>query len=185
MRPGVRIGVDVGSVRVGVARSDATGTLAVPVETVHRGPGDVRRIVELAGEYDAIEVLVGLPLGLDGRRGAAAASAMAFADELASALTLRVVAEADSSATGRSDLAPATIGALGPDDGMVLGGIPVRLVDERLSTVSATRDLRAAGRSARSGRAVVDQAAAVVIVTYALDCERATGLPCGELLQET
>lgn len=159
MRPGVRLGIDVGSVRVGVARSDASATLAVPVETVRRGPGDVQRIAELVGEYEAMEVLVGLPLGLDGRPGAAAEHARRFAVELAAVL-------------------PVPPGSPG-------SRIPVRLVDERLSTVTATRGLREAGRNSRSGRAVVDQAAAVVIVTYALDSERATGLPCGQLLQES
>lgn len=151
VRSGVRIGVDVGSVRVGVARSDATGTLAVPVTTLARGSDDLAELAQLVAQYEALEVLVGLPLGLDGREGKAAGAARSYARELA--------------------------GALG-------SGTPVRLVDERLSTVSATRDLQAAGRTSRTSRAVVDQAAAVVIVTYALDRERATGVPTGELVVE-
>jgi len=62
--------------------------------------------------------------------------------------------------------------------------VPVRLVDERLTTVSATRDLRAAGRTSRNSRAVVDQAAAVAIVQYAVDLERASGDAPGILVQE-
>jgi putative Holliday junction resolvase len=58
--------------------------------------------------------------------------------------------------------------------------VPVRLVDERLSTVSATRDLRSAGVRGRAQRGVVDQAAAVVFLQAALDQERSTGLPPGE-----
>ncbi len=150
MRPGVRIGVDVGSVRIGVARTDATATLAVPVETVTRGEGDVARIAALVAEHEAIEVIVGLPLGMSGRPGAAAAAARDFAEEL--------------------------VPAVAP--------IGVRLVDERLTTVAATRDLRAAGRSARRSRAVVDQAAAVIIVQYAVDSERATGRAPGIPVQE-
>lgn len=150
MRAGVRIGVDVGTVRIGVARSDASGTLAVPVETVRRGEGDLARIGELVVEHGAIEVIVGLPLGMDGRRGAASRAAADFARALAP----------------------------------VIAPVPIRLVDERLSTVSASRDLRAAGRTARTGRSVVDQAAAVVIVQYAVDAERATGHAPGSLLQE-
>jgi putative Holliday junction resolvase len=152
MRPGVRIGVDVGSVRIGVARSDATATLAVPVTTVSRGPGDIAALAGLVAEHEAIEVVVGLPLAMSGRPGPAAQAARLFARELAA--------------------------ALGP-------AVPVRLVDERLTTVSATRNLREAGRRSRNSRAVVDQAAAVVIVTYALDRERATGAPTGELVQES
>ena len=64
MRSGVRIGVDVGTVRIGVARSDLHGMLATPVETVPRGDGDLARIVAIAGELEAFEIVVGLPLAL-------------------------------------------------------------------------------------------------------------------------
>jgi putative Holliday junction resolvase len=150
MRPGVRIGIDVGSVRIGVARTDPSGVLAVPVETVPRGPGDLERIGQLVAEHEALEVVVGLPLSLSGRSGRAAQAARTFA----------------------RDLAP------------LVAPVPVRLVDERLSTVSATQGLREAGRGSRSSRAVVDQAAAVVIVQYAVDHERATGHAPGTLVQE-
>ena len=60
--------------------------------------------------------------------------------------------------------------------------IPVRLVDERLTTVTATRGLRESGVRGRKGRAVVDQAAAVVILQNALDAERASGRPPGTLV---
>ena len=59
-------------------------------------------------------------------------------------------------------------------------GVPVRLVDERMTTAEATRGLQAAGRNSRSGRSVIDQAAAVIIVQHALDTERATGTPPGD-----
>ena len=150
MRPGVRIGIDVGSVRIGVARTDPAAMLAVPVETVSRGEGDLARIAALVSEHGAVEVVVGLPLSMSGKPGPAAALAREFAVLLAP----------------------------------VVAPVPVRLVDERLSTVSATRDLRAAGRSSRTSRAVVDQAAAVVIVQYAVDRERATGRAPGTLVQE-
>jgi putative Holliday junction resolvase len=57
----------------------------------------------------------------------------------------------------------------------------VRLVDERLTTVTATRGLRESGVRGRRSRAVVDQAAAVVILQNALDAERASGRPPGHL----
>ncbi|MFW8745650.1 Holliday junction resolvase RuvX, partial [Mesorhizobium japonicum] len=57
--------------------------------------------------------------------------------------------------------------------------VPVRLVDERLSTVSAQRELHRSGRSARTSRAVIDQVAAVIILQNALDSERAAGRPPG------
>ena len=60
--------------------------------------------------------------------------------------------------------------------------IPVRLVDERLTTVTATRGLRESGVRGRKSRAVVDQAAAVVILQNALDAERGSGRPPGTLV---
>jgi putative Holliday junction resolvase len=63
--------------------------------------------------------------------------------------------------------------------------VPVRLVDERLSTVSAEAMLRDQGRKGAKRRAVVDQAAAVVILQHALDTERASGTAPGELVERT
>ena len=65
---------------------------------------------------------------------------------------------------------------------LAAGGIPVRLVDERLSTVSAQSALRASGRSSKQSRSVIDQAAAVVILQHALDAERASGAAPGSVL---
>ena len=151
MRWGVRLGLDPGDARIGVARSDPTGFLASPVETVRRGRGDVRRIALLAAEHEAVEVVVGLPRSLSGGEGPAAVKTRAWAEGLA------------------ARLAP----------------LPVRLVDERLTTVSAEAMLRDRGVKGRERRAVVDQAAAVVILQQALDTERATGTPPGEVIAGT
>jgi putative Holliday junction resolvase len=150
VRRGVRLGVDVGEVRIGVARSDPDGLIATPVETVPRGTGDLERLRAIAEEEAAVEVVVGLPRSLSGGEGPAAAKARAFAAELAQAL-----------AVARQPL-------------------PVRLCDERLSTVTADSVLRGQGRKGPRRRAVVDQAAAVVILQNALDTERTTGRPPGE-----
>jgi len=147
MRPGVRLGVDVGTVRIGVARSDPHGVLATPLETVRRGTGDLARIAQLAVEHAVTEIVVGLPIALSGKETASTADARRFARELA-----------------RTQ------------------GSPVRLVDERLSSVSANAALKAAGRSARDSRAVVDQAAAVIILQYALDFERSAEQPPGAVV---
>jgi putative holliday junction resolvase len=152
-RPGVRLGIDVGSVRVGVAASDPAGSLATPIETLRRPADaanrpDLARIAALVAERGAVEVVVGLPLSLSGARGAAAHTAFAYAQEVAS----------------------------------VVSPIPVRVVDERLSTVTAHGQLQAAGVRSRAGRAVVDQAAAVVILQSALDGERSTGAAPGEIV---
>ena len=132
MRAGVRLGLDPGDARIGVARSDPSGVLATPVETVRRGRGDLARIAALADEEGAIEVIVGLPRSLSGGEGPAAAKVREFA----AALVRRI--------------AP----------------IPVRLYDERLTTVSAEAMLRDRGRKGseatgggRPGRGRADPAA--------------------------
>jgi putative Holliday junction resolvase len=135
---GVRLGIDVGTVRVGVAASDPEGRLAFPVATVARGPQAAGEVARLASERGAVVVFVGLPLSFAGREGPSAIDARAFAVEVAERT-----------------------------------GLVVRLIDERLSTVSAARALRAAGMSARRQRSVVDQQAAVVILGNALDTEKA------------
>ncbi|OBH09318.1 MULTISPECIES: Holliday junction resolvase RuvX [unclassified Mycobacterium] len=144
---GRRMGVDVGSVRIGVACSDPDGILATPVETVRRDRSGkhVRRLAELAAELGAVEVVVGLPRTLADRTGPSALDAMELADTL----------------------------------GQRIAPTPVRLADERLTTVSAQRSLRAAGVRAREQRAVIDQAAAVAILQSWLDQRRAT-LAAGE-----
>jgi putative holliday junction resolvase len=151
LRTGVRLGIDVGDVRIGVATSDPSGLIATPVETVARGDGDLARLRVLAVEHGAVEAVVGLPRSLSGGEGPAAAKVRGFAGQLAEVLA--------------GD------------------GIEVRLCDERLSTVSAEAVLREQGRKGRKRRAVVDQAAAVVILQNALDTERGTGHPGGELVR--
>lgn len=65
----------------------------------------------------------------------------------------------------------------------IIAPVTVRLVDERLTTVSAHRSLHEAGLREKSFRGVVDQAAAVVILEQALAAERSTGTPAGERVQ--
>lgn len=146
IRPGRRLGVDVGKARIGVAVCDRDGLLATPVETVPRAQGsDVRRIVELADEYDVLEIVVGLPLSMSGDDTPSTADARGFAELLAEHRA-------------------------------------VRLVDERLSTVTAQRGLHQAGRNTKKSRAVIDQAAAVIILQHALDHERASSAAPGATL---
>jgi putative Holliday junction resolvase len=148
VRAGVRLAVDVGSVRVGVARCDPGGILASPLTVVRSGRGDLDELTALAASTGAIEVIVGLPTSLSGREGAAAATARRFAGELA--------------------------GRLAP--------VPVRLFDERFTTTQAHDALRRGGKDSRARRSVVDAAAAAVLLQAALDSERATGLPPGQLV---
>ncbi len=158
-RRGVRLGVDVGDVRIGVARCDPDGMIATPVETVRRGQGDLARLAAIVAEEGAIEVVVGLPVSMSGRDGPAAVKARAFAADLDSVL---------NPGTVRTGGEPAS------------RAVPVRLLDERLTTVSAERVLRERGRKGSKQRSVVDQAAAVVILQHAIDTERSTGRPPGQ-----
>jgi len=151
VREGVRLAVDVGSVRVGVARSDPGGILASPVTVLRSGPGKMDELAALAASVAAIEVIVGLPTSLSGRDGAAATAARSFAAELA--------------------------GRLAP--------VPVRLVDERFTTTQAHDALRRSGKDSRARRQVVDAAAAAVLLQAALDTERATGRPPGQLVAQS
>lgn len=148
MRAGVRLGVDVGSVRIGVARCDPGGLLASPLDTVRRGAGDLTELVRLAAENEVIEVVVGLAIGLRGAEGKAAADGRRFATALA--------------------------GRLAP--------VPVRLVDERFTTVLAHAALQQGGLDSRARRQAVDKAAAALLLQGALDAERATGEPAGQLV---
>lgn len=83
MRPGVRLALDVGQARIGVASCDPAGLLATPLATVRRGRGDRAELARLAAERAAIEVIVGLPTTLAGREGSSAADARRFAAALA------------------------------------------------------------------------------------------------------
>ena len=85
MRQGVRIGVDVGTVRIGIARTDPEGILAVPVETVKRQDdgSELARILEIIDEFDAIEIVVGLPRHLKGAEGISAKGARRYARRIA------------------------------------------------------------------------------------------------------
>lgn len=148
-RTGVRVALDWGAARIGVAACDARGTLAYPVETI--APASdldaVRaRLAAILAEYEPIELVLGLPRHLKGVEGAAADGVRTRAAWLTEQF-----------------------------------GLPIRLVDERLTTVLAAQQLHAAGRPAKKQRSMIDQAAAVAILNQALETERHTGAPAGEL----
>ncbi|MDR1768010.1 MAG: Holliday junction resolvase RuvX [Propionibacteriaceae bacterium] len=130
----MRLALDWGKARIGVAACDAAEVLAYPVETVQAGPGANARIAELVAEYEPGEVVVGLPVALDGAEREAAGYVRERVEELRP----------------------------------LLGRVPVRFVDERLTTATAARRLHQVGRSAKRQRGVIDQAAAVAILEQAL-----------------
>lgn len=135
---GRRLGVDVGSVRVGTSLSDPGAFLATPLVTLQRDAkrgSDLTELVRLVAEHDVVEVVVGLPRTLAGRHGPAAEAAAAYAAALAERIS----------------------------------PVPVRLSDERLTTVVVSRVLAQRGVKGKKQRAVVDQAAAVEILQSWLD----------------
>lgn len=152
-RCGVRIALDVGAVRIGIAKCDPAATLSTPVATFKRSKdesADMRKLVALLEEYEPIEIVIGLPLTLSGEYGPAATKINDFVQKLAK-----------------------------------LTAIPLRLVDERMSTAAAQRGLHDAGRSTRTSRSVIDQAAAVLILESAIDQEKNTGRPAGRVFPRT
>lgn len=136
------LGVDLGSKRIGIAVSDSAGTMAVPLETVHRSRTwsvDHREIAALAEESEVEVVVVGLPLSLDGSAGPAVRRTRKEVAALRCTLS-----------------------------------VPVETYDERLSTVQAERSLRDAAVGPKQRRAVIDAAAAAVILQGWLDHRRGT-----------
>lgn len=143
---GRRMGVDVGNARVGVSLCDPDGILATPLKTLRRDlkKDSDRRVLRKLIEVNAVtEVFVGLPKTMRGGDSASTVMATEYAEKLVQELAEE-----------------------GKD-------IPVWLVDERLTTVSAHRALYEAGMSSRDFKTVVDQAAAVNILQFALDTLKA------------
>ncbi len=150
---GVKVGIDVGMARVGVAVSDRDGRLATPVRTLSRDKKrnrDIFLLVRNLEELAAVEVFVGLPRNLSGTESASTQMAREYASALVRA-----------------------IDSAGLD-------VPVRLIDERLTTVSAHRSLRQAGLNSKNHRKVVDQVAAVEILQHAIDMQRNLERDVGE-----
>jgi putative Holliday junction resolvase len=132
-------------VRIGLARSDALGMMAVPLDAIAAGTEAIASVLGAIEEWAAVDVFVGLPLHLSGAEGAAAVTARDWAGQLAERTA-----------------------------------VPVRLIDERLSTVQAQRALHAGGRSTRQSRSVIDSASAVIVLQSVLEQEQRSGLVPGE-----
>ena len=134
----MRLALDWGRARVGVAACDPLGTLAYPVETLDARRDPWRRLAQLVAEYEPVEVVLGWPRNLAGAEGPAVEAMRAVHAQL--------------------------VGAVAP--------VPVVLVDERMSTVEASRKLAAAGKDSRARRGIIDQMAAVGILEQALERRR-------------
>ncbi|MBE1513534.1 Holliday junction resolvase RuvX [Nesterenkonia halotolerans] len=147
-RAGVRLGVDVGEARVGLAASDPDALVATPVMTLrrdHNRASDLKMLLKIIRERKVSAIYVGLPLSLSGAETLSTEKARDYAQQLA-----QLLKEAEIAAG-------------------------VYLVDERLSTVSAAEKMRASGVTSREQRDRIDQAAAVEILTHAMDLRQAWG----------
>jgi len=134
------LALDVGAVRIGVALSDETGTLASGLVTLRAaGPRkDAQAVSRLVREHEVGEVVVGLPLRLDGTLGSRGEEVLAFVERLRRVLQ-----------------------------------VPVVTRDERLTSVAAGERLAEAGVRRRDRKALLDEAAAALILQEHLDARRA------------
>lgn len=148
MRKGVRIALDLGGRRIGVAKCDPDGILCSPLALWE--PADDTELLGLIqsciSELSPIEIVVGLPVDLRGNEARAATEVLLRVEGFGSAVQT-----------------------------------PIRLVDERFTTVTARSGLQAAGLSSRQDKARIDAAAASVLLEHTLESERRTGQPPGRL----
>lgn len=157
-RAGVRLGIDVGDARVGLAASDPDALIATPVMTLRRDPNrssDLTMLITIIRDRQARAVYVGLPISLSGSETLSTQKARDYAGQLAG-----MIAAAEL-----------------PTE--------VYLIDERLSTVSAATKMRASGVASKDQRTRIDQAAAVEILTHALDLRQSWGREPGSPVSPT
>ena len=156
---GVRVGIDAGKARIGVAKSDPDGLIASAYATVKyqaENPADtVAELLALFSEIDPVVVYLGYPLLLSGAAGAA----VDFVEEFAALLVN----------TRNSHF---------PEQKFQL-----RFLDERLTTVSAHARLTSVGKSRKQQKGVVDEVAASIILESALAVERAQNRRAGRVFE--
>lgn len=135
------LALDPGAKRIGVAISDPSGVVAQSLKFVEktRGPGWATEVESLVAEYQVAEVIVGLPLNMDGSEGPAAAEVMRLVQVLRTRLK-----------------------------------VPVKVWDERLTTVAAQRMFRETGVKMHRAKKRMDGVAAALILQGYLD-HRAKG----------
>ena len=147
MRFGVRFALDLGAVRIGVAKSDPSGMLASPY-SVWSAESILTELENLIAEHSPLEIYIGLPKDLSGRDAIAATAVRAQAHTLKNRFP----------------------------------GMHFLLVDERMTTAEARKQLQQAGYNTKTDRQLIDAAAATVLLQAALEAERIQGTPRGEAL---
>lgn len=151
---GVRLGIDVGTVRIGVAKSDQDQIMALPVATLaNSGTAEIsdeaiEKAFEIISDIQPQVVYVGKPISLSSNETKSTQMAIEFAHKLANQVSQTP--------------------------------ITIRLLDERLTTVSAQAQLHAAGKNSKQGKNVIDQVAAIVLLDHAMSIEKTTGTLAGE-----
>lgn len=153
--PGVRLGVDYGAVRIGLAKSDISATLSSPLMTISRkSPGvpvtdenerSWQSVANVVKENDVAVVYVGDPVSLSGKESTTTIQAREWARGLARSMS----------------------------------HTPVHLVDERFSSAMAESQLHQTGRKPSTDKALIDAAAAAVLLQHALDFEARNGRLAG------
>lgn len=150
MRKGIRYAIDFGDARVGLAKSDIDGILAVPVATLKNDQELIKNILKEVNETGCLEIYVGLPKHLSGAIGQSATKALNFAHQLAKALS----------------------------------SVSVRMMDERLTTTSASARLSESGLNTREQKSMIDQVAAIELLEQALEFEKRNNQVPGKDLNE-
>jgi len=126
------LGLDIGTKRMGVAMSDELGITAQPFETIEAS--SLARIVDIVSEYNVQELVVGLPLNMNGSKGPKAKEAIQFVESLKEKIS-----------------------------------IPIKMWDERLTTMAVEKELISHDVSRRKRRKSVDKLAAQLILQSYLD----------------
>ena len=125
------LGIDHGEARIGIAITDPVGIMAHPLETIHvKNTPPIPRISALVKERQVKQLVLGLPIRMDGTEGTAAEKIRTFGAQLAQAINL-----------------------------------PLHYIDESLTTVAAAEKLHQAGKNAKKQKSIIDQAAAVEILS--------------------
>ena len=151
---GVRLAVDYGQTRIGVAKSDPHALMAFPVTTISASDTAIDELIDVIRNTDAVIVYVGNPINLNAQSTLATHKAREFAGVLNQTLLAQ--------------------GFL----------CEVRLIDERFSTRTAQSQLRDSGKNSKSSKEIIDQVAAIVILEHALATERATEQLAGQLVSD-
>ena len=142
---GSRIGIDYGTVRIGIAKTDPAAKMAIPLSTVLVNDSYLDELAKLIMEENPDCVYIGLPLSLKGEITQSANAALTLARDLSAKLI----------------------------------NIQIRMIDERFTSKTANQQLQAAGLTTRETKGIVDQAAALAMLTQALEIEARTGSLAG------